>query len=101
MIGRSSVGLLVAVAACDGLLALQHVPDPNIVAPSATTITAGDHHSCWIRGDGMLLCWGGNDAGQLGIRSDVDEPDVIEQVGNASWTAISAEQNSTCRRPLP
>jgi alpha-tubulin suppressor-like RCC1 family protein len=32
----------------------------------AIAVAAGDEHSCAVQQDGHLLCWGGNDFGQLG-----------------------------------
>ena len=31
-----------------------------------TMISAGDYHSCGVTTDGIVYCWGGNAAGQLG-----------------------------------
>jgi len=55
---------------------------------------AGDEHSCAVRrDDGVLLCWGSDDAGQLGdgdIEStgpvEVDLPDVVEVATGDSHT---------------
>jgi alpha-tubulin suppressor-like RCC1 family protein len=33
---------------------------------SATAITAGAYHTCTLRDDASVVCWGENDAGQLG-----------------------------------
>jgi alpha-tubulin suppressor-like RCC1 family protein len=88
---------LVFVAACDGVLGLTHIPDPPpIVPPGVTTLAAGSHHACSIRKDGALYCWGGNESGQLGIGAGVLEPDVVEHVGDATWTAVTAHANLTC-----
>ena len=38
----------------------------------ATAIAAGGHHSCSLRADGAVVCWGYNIYGQLGLGSSVD-----------------------------
>jgi hypothetical protein len=37
----------------------------------ATAIAAGGFHTCAIRGDGRVVCWGWNDFGQLGTGAAV------------------------------
>ena len=39
---------------------------------AAGELGVGAKHSCAIRGDGTLWCWGANDAGQLGTGSFVE-----------------------------
>ena len=45
----------------------------NTVADAATTtVAAGNAHSCALRADGTVFCWGQNYYGQLGINSTTD-----------------------------
>jgi alpha-tubulin suppressor-like RCC1 family protein len=59
----------------------------------------GEVHTCAIRDDGSLWCWGSNRVGQLGV--DVPGDDAVEptpqQVGNATtWADVVAGGSSTC-----
>jgi alpha-tubulin suppressor-like RCC1 family protein len=44
----------------------------NVLGPY-TQVSAGDAHTCALRGDGAILCWGRNTAGQLGDGSLLSE----------------------------
>ncbi len=39
-------------------------PVPNL--SGVAVITVGDGHTCALRADGSLRCWGGNGLGELG-----------------------------------
>jgi alpha-tubulin suppressor-like RCC1 family protein len=59
-------------------------------------VDTGQGHTCAIRLEGALYCWGRNTQNQLG---DVDSDQVREpiQVGTGSdWLAVEAGQNHTC-----
>jgi alpha-tubulin suppressor-like RCC1 family protein len=63
----------------------------------ATAVAAGDEHACAVTSDGGLLCWGKNDAGQLGpgaaglLRSV--RPVTVPLTG---VTAVAAGGQQTC-----
>ncbi|MCO4763736.1 MAG: hypothetical protein KC502_19645 [Myxococcales bacterium] len=42
--------------------------DGDVLAPAGdyTNISAGDFHTCALKKDGAGVCWGKNNAGQLG-----------------------------------
>src|SRR5215831_2136640 len=88
--------VVVALAGCDKLLSLDDLHPPQFVTPGPATIAGGAGHTCWIREDGALFCWGKNEAGELGIGSQLVENDVLVQVGTDSWTAITAAADVTC-----
>ncbi|HEU4537863.1 MAG TPA: hypothetical protein VFS00_27275, partial [Polyangiaceae bacterium] len=54
-------------------------PVPVLVASAALgsvrQLALGDHHSCALRDDGRVLCWGLNRAGQLGTDANVESFD--------------------------
>ncbi|MEP6729540.1 MAG: hypothetical protein ABJE10_02825 [bacterium] len=65
--------LLLGVTACEPITApsIFVYADRSITVPAAsqgwTSVTVGGSHSCALRLDGALYCWGGNASGQLGI----------------------------------
>ena len=68
-------------------------PEPELIAPQFqwSYVTAGSAHSCAIRSDGTLWCWGSNGDGQVaqGAPTVVTTP---RQVGaNVDWTHVSAD----------
>ncbi|MBN2196910.1 MAG: hypothetical protein JW751_29165 [Polyangiaceae bacterium] len=69
-------------------------PAPQRAAPSS--LATGTTHTCAIRADGTLWCWGSNERGQLGLgdRGDRSEP---AQVGSGtSWSNLAAGEEHTC-----
>ncbi len=58
------------------------------------SIAAGAAHACALLGDGRVLCWGANDAGQIGAGAPVDgaahpAPVVVEEAGGAALGGVS------------
>ena len=64
------------------------------------SLTAGDFHTCGVRGTHTAWCWGENDAGQLGTRTNLATPTPNPapiQVGSAvDWVALAAGHWHTC-----
>ncbi len=58
-------------------------------------IFAGAHHSCAMRTDDTLWCWGKNEDGQLGL-NDTENRNEPTQVENNQWTTASAGGHHTC-----
>ena len=74
---------------------------PTPVAVSGLTsgvqdICGGLSHTCALKSDGSVLCWGDNDEGQLGTGDYVDSlvPLLVEEASPAS--AISCKWTQTC-----
>ena len=72
----------------------------------ATNLATGDRHACVVK-DKKVLCWGQNDAGQLGTKPDTNShpkpaevPSVRDAVrvvaGEASTCAILADGSAMC-----
>lgn len=69
----------------------------------AVAISAGDFHTCVIRDDGALVCWGFGSAGQLGRggTTDVGDDETPGQagpvpLGGRSVRAVSGGKGHTC-----
>ena len=56
----------------------------------ATAITAGGIHSCALHQDGTISCWGNNQYGQLGDRTDDYNSSSLAPVGVAGITDATA-----------
>ena len=95
---------VVILTACDAVFGLHHgdVPgdggDGDALPPPSSwmSVSTALDHSCGIRLDGTLWCWGRNDVGQLGHATTDLEDDTPTQVGAATWTQISAGDEVTC-----
>ena len=59
-------------------------------------VSPGDVHTCGIRTDGTLHCWGDAGSGRLGVAGAVTGP-TPQQVGTETdWIAVSAGVEHTC-----
>jgi alpha-tubulin suppressor-like RCC1 family protein len=59
-------------------------------------VAGGDAHTCAVRSDGTLWCWGDNMAGEAGLGA-VSGTLVPMQVGTATdWTSVVAGNSHTC-----
>ena len=72
---------------------------PTLVAGSASwdSVAAGDGHTCGLRTDGTLWCWGDGDFGKLGQGVNLANSTTPLQVGSASdWEAVEAGDDHVC-----
>jgi RHS repeat-associated protein len=58
-------------------------------------VATGSFHTCGVKLDGSLWCWGENSAGQLGTGSTAGSVTPV-QVGSATWTNMSGGNLHTC-----
>ena len=78
------------------------VSDGLLTSPPATTqvqgipITGNARHTCVIRGDQSLWCWGDNTDGKLGDGTTVNRAAAVEPVSGSTWRSVSAGPASTC-----
>lgn len=64
-------------------------------APVTVAMAAGANHSCAIRPDRTLVCWGANDSGQLGLGNKIPSFSPVEVEGR-NWRHVTAGGNHTC-----
>jgi alpha-tubulin suppressor-like RCC1 family protein len=62
----------------------------------AIGIAAGQGHTCAIRRDGAVTCWGYNEYGQLGDGSQVERTMPVKVSGLAHASIISAGASHSC-----
>lgn len=62
-------------------------------------VAAGDNHSCAIRDEQSLWCWGNNDAGQVGspfVGEDTAEVTPLQVGDGNDWQTVIAGGNVSC-----
>jgi alpha-tubulin suppressor-like RCC1 family protein len=62
----------------------------------ARAIATGDFHTCAMRSNGTVQCWGSNSLGQLGNGMTIDSPTPVAVSGVNGATAVSAGALHTC-----
>ncbi|MEK7568832.1 MAG: hypothetical protein AAB497_01830, partial [Patescibacteria group bacterium] len=50
-------------------------------SPGFYQVSAGDTHSCGLKNDGSVYCWGNNDSGQLGDNTTVAKSVPVQVLG--------------------
>ena len=70
------------------------------VAVGWRQVTAGYSHTCGIRTNGRLYCWGRDEEAQLGDGgTNTDQPVPVQVAGNhTDWTNVTAGYSHTCAR---
>ena len=58
-------------------------------------VDAGSEHTCGVRDDESLWCWGSNNRDQLGPGDDPFEP-IPRRVGDLTWHSVAAGEQHTC-----
>lgn len=77
----------------------RHVP--IAVAPQAhwTDVSAGISHTCALRTNGSIWCWGDNLAGQLGDSTNEPSSTPLRAGSDAGWADVAASGDAhTCAR---
>ncbi len=72
---------------------------------NATSVSAGLHHTCSLRSDNNVVCWGFNPYGQLGVGSIFSVGDDPNEMGDALktvpiWSGIFVEDFQPYKRFL-
>ena len=71
----------------------------TVSAPSSSsrTLSAGGEHTCSVRSDGTLWCWGRNTWGAVGNGQTGPGPKAPARIGSSSaWSSVAAGGASTC-----
>jgi alpha-tubulin suppressor-like RCC1 family protein len=88
---------LLGVPAQNALGDANEIATPSINAGFQASISAGAYHTCAVLGNGAVKCWGRNDVGQLGNRSNVSRSYPVQVAGlTAGVIGISAGRTHTC-----
>jgi alpha-tubulin suppressor-like RCC1 family protein len=61
-----------------------------------SAISAGDYHTCAIKTDGSLWCWGKNNYGQLGIGNTTSKNTPTRVGTDNNWQSVFAGGSHTC-----
>lgn len=71
--------------------------DPEPTDPPPTVdVSVGKHHSCAVRDDGTVHCWGRNDMGQLGDGTTTDRATPVQVAGVHGAVSVSAGGFHSC-----
>lgn len=82
----------------------QTMPAPIAATAGNTSpwveLAAGFNHTCGVRQDGTLWCWGRNASGQLGdgTLTARQDPKQVLPAGAADWVEVAASGDFTCAR---
>ena len=94
MLKRSTVFALIGSAAATIVLPLAAYAES-----SASNVAAGFSHTCAVKQDHTLWCWGSNDSGQLGDGTTTDRPLPVQVSAlGAAVAEVSAGDLFTCAR---
>jgi alpha-tubulin suppressor-like RCC1 family protein len=72
------------------------VPSDPVPPACSDDVSAGGLHSCAVRKDGSVWCWGRNDFGQLGDSTTVDSAIPVQVMGMKNAVAVGAGSASSC-----
>ncbi|MFN0245494.1 MAG: hypothetical protein ACKV2T_01215 [Kofleriaceae bacterium] len=63
-------------------------------AETFSRVATGEMHSCALRSDGAVRCWGDNSSGQIGIVASSNG--VIMPIDGMPWTFVAAGSRASC-----
>jgi len=74
----------------------QPIPMPLSLGAPMTRVSLGSFHACGVRNDGHVVCWGANNAGELGVGDTDEHAGAVEVLGLTDAVEIAAGANHTC-----
>ena len=69
--------------------------DVKIRVNDITQIASGSYHACAVDA-GAIVCWGGNQFGELGNNSNTDSPTPVEVMNSHGASAVATGERHTC-----
>ena len=66
------------------------------VGSGLSALAIGNAHSCGLDGEGVALCWGANEAGQLGDGSRTDRSSPVPVSSDLRFELLTAGTSHTC-----
>ncbi len=85
---------IVLIAGCDQVWGLERPDEVPVAAGTWRSLSAGERHTCGIRVDGTLWCWGADESGQLGFAAVAATTPA--QVGTGTWREVSGRGAHAC-----
>lgn len=92
----------IVTAHAEGTVTIQAKSDTavgsaTVHVPSAfTAVAAGNAHSCAVKSDGRIVCWGSNSAGQLGDGTTLARPAPVQVQSNVKFSAATILNDASC-----
>jgi alpha-tubulin suppressor-like RCC1 family protein len=65
---------------------------------AVASVSAGDQHTCAIKTDGTMWCWGYNFYGQLGDGTNTQQPSPVQVMTTGTFGLVNAGGEHTCGR---
>jgi alpha-tubulin suppressor-like RCC1 family protein len=93
--GKNGAGQLGNASTADALAPMQVVNAAGAPLVGVTQLVAGSAHTCALRNNGELNCWGDNGDGQVGA-SGVTQVSKATPVGLGMVLAVAAGSHHTC-----
>ena len=97
------VACVLAAAGCDQVFGITHVPSdapPDAPPPQRwERVAAGGVHTCGLRVDGTLWCWGRNVAGVLGLGdapADFERREPARVGSKSDWRQLVSGETASC-----
>ena len=92
---RAVIRVLSALGCCSLLLSAPSIRPPR-QAPVFTAVASGVGHSCALRDDGAVFCWGANDEWQLGDGTRANSAVPVRVAIDAHFTAVAVGGDYSC-----
>lgn len=96
--GSHRFGQLGAASPVPGPAATRVVPVVVGGLSDAVRIAAGSFHTCALRAEGQVVCWGHGGFGQLGVAGDEDRVQPAQVALDEPAVEIAAGEGHTCAR---